>query len=274
MVSRNVVHKQLCITLTRSKNKGGGVAISALKNLQPAFVSDGGENAEAVTIDIYVKNMAISVTSAYGPQESDSVEKKTQFCKYLHDEAHKAKIYGKGYILQGDLNAWLGPNILPGDLHKQNRNGALFESFLNENKLTCVNSLPITEGLITRKRKYLNDVKESTLDFYVVCQRVLPFVTSMKIDNGKSHMLTNYKNVVKGGVAVNSDHYPLTMNLKLEVAPHKKNKVEIFNFSDTSAQAAFKELTSNTTAFTDCFKNVCSVEKSCRYVVKNFKFTL
>ena len=64
MVSRNVVHKQLCITLTRYKNKGGGVAISALKNLQPAFVSDGGENAEAVTIDIYVKNMAISVTSA------------------------------------------------------------------------------------------------------------------------------------------------------------------------------------------------------------------
>lgn len=53
--------------LTRSKNKGGGVAISALKNLQPAFVSDGGETAEAVTIDIYVKNMTISVTSAYGP---------------------------------------------------------------------------------------------------------------------------------------------------------------------------------------------------------------
>ena len=60
----------------RSKTQGGGVALSALKSLQPAFISDGGDAAEAITVDIHVKNMIITVTSAYGPQESASVEKK------------------------------------------------------------------------------------------------------------------------------------------------------------------------------------------------------
>ena len=76
--------------LIRSYDQGGGVAISALKNLQPAFVSDGGEKAEAVTIDIHIKNMAITITSAYGPQESDSIENKANFWNYMHDEAKKA----------------------------------------------------------------------------------------------------------------------------------------------------------------------------------------
>ena len=199
----------------RSKKDGGGVTISALKTLQPVFVSDGGEDAEAVTIDIHVKQMAITITSAYGPQESAKNDIKALFWNYLHDEAKKAKSYGKGYVIQGDLNAWLGPNMLPHDLHEQNRNGALFENFLKENKLTCVNTLPLTEGLVTRKRKCLNEIKESTIDFYVVCERVLPFVTKMEIDDGKNHMVTNFGNINSEGNSVNSDHYPLIMEVKL-----------------------------------------------------------
>ena len=64
--------------------------------------------------------MAISITSAYGPQESAKSETKWLFWNHLNDEAKKAKSYGKGYVLQGDLNSWLGPNILPHDVHKQN----------------------------------------------------------------------------------------------------------------------------------------------------------
>ena len=157
----------------RSETEGGGVALSALKSLQPAFISDGGDAAEAITVDIHVKNMTITVTSAYGPQESASKEKKQSFWKYLSDEAHQAKSYGIGYILQGDLNAKLGPKLLPGDVHSQNRNGELFIEFLKENSLTFVNSLPLTEGLITGKRKFLNEVKQCTIDFYVVCDQNL-----------------------------------------------------------------------------------------------------
>ena len=240
----------------RSKKEGGGVAMSALKELQPAFISDGGDGVEALTVDIHVKNMTISVVSAYGPQESASVENKEAFWQYLHEEAEKAKTYGKGFILQGDLNAWLGNNMLPGDLHVQNRNGKFFELFLKQNKLICVNSLPIAQGLITRSRKLLNEVKQSTIDFYVVCERVLPHITYMKIDNGTTHTLTNYFNMDSDGKPVNSDHFPLHMEVKLESAPIKKEKVEILNFKDSLGQIVFKELTTNTTAFTDCVQNV------------------
>ena len=74
-----------------SNREGGGVSISALKELHPALVSDGGKYVEALTIDIFVKNMTISVTSAYGPQESALNEKKNMFWQYLHNKAHRAK---------------------------------------------------------------------------------------------------------------------------------------------------------------------------------------
>ena len=240
----------------RSKKEGGGVALSALKELQPAFISDGGDEVEALTVDIHVKNMTISVVSAYGPQESANVDTKKAFWQYLHEEAYKARIYGKGFIIQGDLNAWLGNTVLPGDLHTQNKNGKMFELFLNQNKLICVNTLPLTQGLITRSRKLLNEVKQSTIDFYVVCERVLPHVTCMKIDNGNNHILTNYFNVNSDGKPVNSDHFPLNMEVKLESSPIIRKKVEVLNFKDRMGQIVFNEITTNTTVFTDCVKNV------------------
>ena len=151
--------------------------------------------------------------------------------------------------------------MLPHDLHEQNRNGALFEKFLKENQLTCVNTLPLTEGLVTRKRKCLSEIKESTIDFYIVCERVLPFVTKMQIDDGKNHIVTNYGNVNSDGNSVNSDHYPLIMEVKLVARPIKKTKVEIFNFNEVNSQILFKDITSNTNKFTNCFTDMHNVSK-------------
>ena len=121
------------------------------------------------------------------------MQKKALFWKYLYEQAHRESTCGKGFILQGDLNAWLGSDLLPGDQKPQNQNGRLFQEFLKENRLTCVNSLPLKKGLITRTRKYLGEFKQSTLDFYVVCDYVLPHVMSMTIIDSKHHILTNYK---------------------------------------------------------------------------------
>ena len=37
------------------KNRGGG----GLKDLNPCYVSDGGDKAEALSVDIFLKNMKI-----------------------------------------------------------------------------------------------------------------------------------------------------------------------------------------------------------------------
>ena len=90
------------------KTAGGGILMAVLQELSPALVRDGGEFVEAITVDINVKKMQIVCTSAYGPQEKDSLEKKTQFWDYLDEHAKRADLEGKGFILQGDLNSWLG----------------------------------------------------------------------------------------------------------------------------------------------------------------------
>ena len=150
----------------RSNELGGGIAISALEELCPTFVSDGGEEVEALTICIKLRNMSIWITSAYGPQETAQNVKKTAFWKYISEQAQEARACGQGFVLQGDLNSWLGSNELPGDLRDQNKNGKLFQTFLEQNNLICVNSLPFTKGLITRSRKYLgksNKVKLTSM---------------------------------------------------------------------------------------------------------------
>ena len=247
----------------RSTRDGGGVALSVLKELNPSFVCDGGEDVEALTVDIHLKNMSISIVSAYGPLENALIQKKHVFWEYLSQQAHRAAEAGKGFIVQGDLNSWLGPHILPGDKRTQNTNGKLFQNFLENNKLICVNSLPCTKGLVTRRRKYLNEIRESTIDFYVVCAHVLPLISRMEILNYTDHNLTNYSLMNNNSEAVSSDHAPLVMEINLEAVPTKKNKIELPNFEDKDSQIKFRIATSETNVFTQCFESKDNVLKQC-----------
>ena len=225
----------------REKSEGGGVAIAAIRELNPTLVSQGENDVEAITIEIHPKNIVISCTSAYGPQMKDHIEKKHEFWKYLEDVVEKADKEGKGFILQGDLNAWLGPEIITGDNHEQNENGKLFHMFLKKfPQLTVVNSLPLCEGLITRSRKLVTGkVEESSIDFYVVCSRVLPFVLSMIIDENNKYTLSNFSEAKTKGKATDTDHKTVILNMHLTVAPVKEKKVEIYNFKDMKCQSVF-----------------------------------
>ena len=255
----------------RSNRDGGGVALSASKEVNPTFYCDGGEDVEAITVTIHLKGMEISVTSAYGPLENALLEKKNAFWAYLSEQAQQARAGGKGFIVQGDLNSWLGPQYLPGDKRPQNGNGKLFMTFLEENKLSCVNCLPLTKGLITRRRRHLNEIRESTTDFFVVCERVLPLIKQMEIINHTDHNLTNYSLNNNKLKAVSSDRSPLVMEVKLETVPIKKTKIEIPNFDDTESQIRFRQATSDTNIFTDCFKGESNLLTQCEIWLSKLK---
>ena len=142
---------------TRELKEGGGVAIAAKKNLNPVLTAEGNDEVEAISIDIHPSKIIISCTSAYGPQQRDSSLKKSKFWGYLDKVADMAWKDGKGFYLQGDLNAWLGSAVIPGDPNIQNENGKLFSSFLKRHpQLNVVNSLPVCRGLITRKRDLIS----------------------------------------------------------------------------------------------------------------------
>ena len=249
--------------LRTEKCKGGGLLFACKRQLNPALVRDGGDEVEAITVDINVKKMKISCTTAYGPQKNDPKVKIDKFWQYLEEESKKAKLEGKGYILQGDLNAWLGSRIIPNDPRDQNKNGKIMEDFLIRNQLTVVNSLPKCKGLITRIRKCLDKYQESVIDFFVVCELVLPHVVSMEVDDKKKHVLTNYTQVKRGGRAVDSDHVPLELKLDLKHIPTKPARVVLYDNKNRDGQKRFKDLTSETQEFTDCFNSLQPLLDQC-----------
>ena len=188
----------------REKSKGGGVAIAAIKDLNPVLVSEGIGEVEAITIEVHPKKITIVCTSSYGPQKQADSEIKQQFWTYHDQVADNAWNEGKGFLLQGDLNARLGPNIIKNDPNPQNENGKLFMQFLSRHpQLTVLNSLPICKGLITRTRTLCTGkVERSVLDFFVVCSRVLSHITQMIVDEEMKYAVTNFSQVAKGGKAV------------------------------------------------------------------------
>ena len=67
--------------------------------------------------------MQIACTTANGPQEKESMDKKATFWDYLDEETKRAKMEGKGFISQGDLNSWIGKTYIKEDPRPQNENG-------------------------------------------------------------------------------------------------------------------------------------------------------
>ena len=133
-----------------------------------------------------------------------------------------------------------------------------------------VNSLPQCEGLITRSRICKGVTEESVLDFFVVCNRVFPFVKKMVIDDKKEYILTNYQSARGGGKATNTDHFTEYLDLDLDFVSEKPERIEIFNFKNTESQAVFRKLTSETEDFTNCFQD----GKPLKQQIENWQRTL
>ena len=101
-----------------------------------------------------------------------------------------ARREGKGFYLQGDLNSWLGSDIIPEDPNIQNENEKLFNNFWKRHpQLVMVNNLPVCRGLITRQRDSINGKHEkSVLNFFVGCIHVIPYIRKMIIDEAMKYI--------------------------------------------------------------------------------------
>ena len=82
--------------------------------------------------------------------------------------------------------------------------------------------------------------EESIIDFIVVCNKVLPHVEGMVIDEEKHDALTNFQSKTAGRVAKTTDHNSMFVNLKFKVQPEKLKRKEVFNYKDKKALFEFK----------------------------------
>ena len=225
----------------QSKDGGGGLALGCDKDLKPALVREGDDKVEALSVDIFLKDIKIRCCTAYGCQENDLVERKEAFWTFLDEEVLEADNAGSGFLLHFDGNLWAGAEIIPGDPRPQNKNGRLFQEFLARHPhLQVVNALPLCQGLITRSRTCRGIKEESILDFFVVCHRVLPHVTKMVIDNHKEHILTNYQAVKNGGKAINTDHFTEYMDVDLKIVSEKPERLKFITIKMKNPKKSLK----------------------------------
>ena len=139
--------------LVRSEKHGGGLAVGALDELNPAFISEGDDITEILVIEVQLHGMQVRCINGYAPQENDLKTKKDKFWKRLEVEIRDADKNNKAIILQMDGNLHIGPDMLPGDPNKCNINGKLFIAFLEKfPHLAVINATKKCEKVITRRR--------------------------------------------------------------------------------------------------------------------------
>ena len=83
----------------------------------------------------------------------------------------------------------------------------------------------------------------------------------MVIDESKKYVLTNYKKVVSGGKACDSDHATEFMDVDLNIIVEKPERREVFHFKDLESQKKFQKSTTETYEFLNCFNNNFDVLK-------------
>ena len=72
--------------MVRKDRNGGGLALGVAVELQPAWVREGDDGVEALSVIISLKNMEIRCCVAYGCQETEKINKKENFWRYLDEE--------------------------------------------------------------------------------------------------------------------------------------------------------------------------------------------
>ena len=140
------------------------------------WISEGDNEVDVLVIQIEVEQFCIRCIGAYGPQESDRVERKLNFWSRLSKEVEEAYESECAIICKMDGNLWAGNDLIKGDPNECNNNGRLFKKFLQEHPYLCVvHSLAICDGIITRRRKLKNKTEKAVLDFFFVCKKIRVF---------------------------------------------------------------------------------------------------
>ena len=228
------------------KQGGGGSILTAIhKSFQPVLV-DEDEELEILVVQAKFGNLSCRYINAYGPKEGYSKTDHTiSFYARLDQEIKNAKLLGHLVCVQLDANTKLGKSVIKDDIHDMSPNGQLLYDVIERDELVICNALDACQGSITRRRSTINGIEESILDYFIICQDLFVYFSSMKIDS--SNVLTRYVKRKERIIVTKSDHNILICNFSQKWNSDTKcgkEKIEIFNFNDSFGQKKYQELTS------------------------------
>ena len=162
--------------------------------------------------------------TGYGPQENWPIAARMPFFLALEEEVVKAELAGKSLIIELDANSKLGPDLIPGDKHKQSDNGRILAGIVERHGLLIGNALKQCEGLVTRRRVTAETTEESTIDFVLLSTDLLDEIDSILVDEKRAHVLTKIRKTKKSIRKVESDHNPIVTKFKIQWKSQLKQK--------------------------------------------------
>ena len=261
--------------LSRQNMQGGGIAIGIDKMLESTMLNSGNDETEIMSVLVVIENISIRIIVAYGVQENASKEKKDRFWEFLEEEVFQAEKENQGVIIQMDGNLHAGKELIKNDPNIQNQNGRLFMQFLQRNSgLVVVNSLNICKGLITRQRRVNTKIERAVLDFFIVNDRLAPFLKSMLVDEEKEFCVNNFSQAKKNKRVIESDHNGLILELSLQFSHKKPDREVMFNLKNRECQEHFRNETNMNKEIFECFENNWPLEVQSKKWLKTFNSIL
>ena len=261
--------------LARQQSQGGGLALGVIKELESTLVREGDDTTEAISVQVVAGKLPIRVVLGYGPQENAKKDIKDKFWKFLEEEVIKTELEGHGLMLQMDGNLHSGPDLMKNDPNPQNKNGKMFMDFLERNPtLIVVNSLQVCEGLITRKREVQGKIEESVLDFFIINEKMRPFLQKMLIDEDRKFSLSNFAQMRQNKRVIESDHNPIIVDLNIHYSKRKPERIEMFNLKNEACQEKFKSETENNSELLNVFSTDLPFQVQSKQWLKIFNSVL
>ena len=150
-------------------------------------------------------------------------------------------------------------------------NGKLLWDIVQRQGCCVVNSTPKCKGVITRSRVKGNTKEESVLDYVMINSRMVPYLEEMEIDESKTKALTRYSK----GLPIPSDHNFVKCTFNIPLQKRLKPREEIYCLRNKASLKKFKENTTHTTRFSDCFNAGCEgIQKEGRKWLKTLQKTI
>ena len=112
-------------------------------------------------------------------------------------------------------------------------------------------------------------MKSQCLTYFFVCDKMLPFVSSMHVDEQGTHQLTNFSH--NQGKVTETDHSTVVLQINLKFPILKQQRIQEYNFRSTECQSHYKVLTTNTKNLSNCFENNNKFSQQIKKFDKNFK---
>ena len=126
----------------------------------------------------------------------------------------------------------------------------------------------VCDGTITSRRKTVNGLEESVLDYFVMCQELFAMLSSMKIEEKRSLVLSRYSKNNGKVVVTPSDHNILYCKFNLKWCNKifsERQRYEIFNYKNVEGIQKFQEFTSSD-VLSKCLKGVNIVQESNKWL--------